>query len=250
MPVVAHPDSPKPELAWRDWSAPVAGLEWLNLDSEWRDESYARAGAGRGRLPGATGPGAGVAPRASDVSAVALGRRRRAAHDGWRWPGTTRTAAWAAGGGDRGDPRARAYGAVDLRGELRDVRRAGPARWTADRRRGGDARRLLDATRRGQRLHRHRRASRRRRWSTFGRRSVPRRLGWGTRCVRRRGRADLSIDAACRARVRCCCATASRWPSPRRGVAVRSVPGQAPTGSKSGSSLAAVPWIVDQSDLL
>ena len=42
MPVVAHPDSSKPELAWRDWGAPVAGLEWLNLDSGWRDESYAR----------------------------------------------------------------------------------------------------------------------------------------------------------------------------------------------------------------
>jgi hypothetical protein len=42
MPVVTHPDSPKPELAWRDWDLPVAGLEWLNLDSGWRDESYAR----------------------------------------------------------------------------------------------------------------------------------------------------------------------------------------------------------------
>ena len=42
MPVAAHPDSPKAELAWKDWGAPVAGLEWLNLDSEWRDESRAR----------------------------------------------------------------------------------------------------------------------------------------------------------------------------------------------------------------
>jgi hypothetical protein len=42
MPVAAHPDSPKAELSWKDWGAPVAGLEWLNLDSHWRDESRAR----------------------------------------------------------------------------------------------------------------------------------------------------------------------------------------------------------------
>jgi hypothetical protein len=42
MPVVAHPDSAKAELAWKDWEAPVAGLEWLNLDSGWRDESRTR----------------------------------------------------------------------------------------------------------------------------------------------------------------------------------------------------------------
>jgi hypothetical protein len=40
--VAAHPDSTKPELAWRDWSAPIDGLEWINLDSEWRDETRAR----------------------------------------------------------------------------------------------------------------------------------------------------------------------------------------------------------------
>ena len=37
--VAAHPLSPRAELAWSDWSAPIAGLEWLNADSEWRDES-------------------------------------------------------------------------------------------------------------------------------------------------------------------------------------------------------------------
>jgi hypothetical protein len=36
--VAAHPDSAKPSLRWTDWSAPVDGVEWLNLDSEWRDE--------------------------------------------------------------------------------------------------------------------------------------------------------------------------------------------------------------------
>lgn len=40
--VAAHPDSPKPELAWSDWTLPFDGLEWLNLDTEWRDESRAR----------------------------------------------------------------------------------------------------------------------------------------------------------------------------------------------------------------
>ena len=37
--IVAHPTSPKRELAWSAWDAPYDGLEWLNADSEWRDES-------------------------------------------------------------------------------------------------------------------------------------------------------------------------------------------------------------------
>jgi hypothetical protein len=37
--IAAHPVSNKPELDWRDWSVPLDGLEWLNGDSEWRDES-------------------------------------------------------------------------------------------------------------------------------------------------------------------------------------------------------------------
>ena len=42
MPIAAHPDSRKLELAWKDWATPIAGLEWLNLDSAWRDESGTR----------------------------------------------------------------------------------------------------------------------------------------------------------------------------------------------------------------
>lgn len=38
--VAAHPGSPKPELAWQAWDAPVDGIEWLNADSEWRDEPW------------------------------------------------------------------------------------------------------------------------------------------------------------------------------------------------------------------
>jgi hypothetical protein len=37
--IAAHPGSEKPELQWSDWDAPIGGLEWLNADSEWRDES-------------------------------------------------------------------------------------------------------------------------------------------------------------------------------------------------------------------
>jgi hypothetical protein len=42
MSIAAHPGSPKASLRWTDWDAPVDGLEWLNADSEWRDE---RAGS-------------------------------------------------------------------------------------------------------------------------------------------------------------------------------------------------------------
>jgi hypothetical protein len=36
--IVAHPGSPRQPLEWRDWDLPFDGLEWLNADSEWRDE--------------------------------------------------------------------------------------------------------------------------------------------------------------------------------------------------------------------
>jgi hypothetical protein len=42
FPVVSHPHSPKASLAWRAWNLPIGGLEWLNLDSEWRDEPALR----------------------------------------------------------------------------------------------------------------------------------------------------------------------------------------------------------------
>jgi hypothetical protein len=40
--VAAHPGSPKAGLAWLDWSVPIDAVEWLNADSEWRDEPRAR----------------------------------------------------------------------------------------------------------------------------------------------------------------------------------------------------------------
>lgn len=37
--VAAHPSHRKPESRWTEWEAPLGGLEWLNGDSEWRDEA-------------------------------------------------------------------------------------------------------------------------------------------------------------------------------------------------------------------
>lgn len=41
--ILAHPDSPRAELSWRGQGMSDAdGLEWINADSEWRDESAPR----------------------------------------------------------------------------------------------------------------------------------------------------------------------------------------------------------------
>jgi hypothetical protein len=37
--IAAHPGSPRPSLRWKDWDAAIDGLEWINGDSEWRDET-------------------------------------------------------------------------------------------------------------------------------------------------------------------------------------------------------------------
>jgi hypothetical protein len=34
--IAAHPDSPKPELAWKEWVAPFDAIEIFNLDTSWR----------------------------------------------------------------------------------------------------------------------------------------------------------------------------------------------------------------------
>jgi hypothetical protein len=66
--IAAHPDSPRPALRWTAWEVPVDGLEWINADSGWRDESataLARAVAGYPlRAPGAM---ASVLDRPSDL---------------------------------------------------------------------------------------------------------------------------------------------------------------------------------------
>ena len=43
--VVAHPDSPKDDLRWREWNEPFDGIELINLDSGWRSR-VAEAGWG------------------------------------------------------------------------------------------------------------------------------------------------------------------------------------------------------------
>lgn len=40
MSIAAHPDSPRAELRWSEWNAAFDGMEWLNGDSQWRDEGY------------------------------------------------------------------------------------------------------------------------------------------------------------------------------------------------------------------
>jgi hypothetical protein len=49
--IVAHPDSAKPSLRWYDWDVPFDGLEWLNADTEWRDESRAELARALIRYP-------------------------------------------------------------------------------------------------------------------------------------------------------------------------------------------------------
>jgi hypothetical protein len=40
--IAAHPDHPKAGLSWTDWDVPIDGLEWLNADVDWRNESRSR----------------------------------------------------------------------------------------------------------------------------------------------------------------------------------------------------------------
>ena len=40
--IVAHPDSPKLELRWREWGAPVDAIEMINPDSGWRVRAQER----------------------------------------------------------------------------------------------------------------------------------------------------------------------------------------------------------------
>ncbi|HEY0284354.1 MAG TPA: CehA/McbA family metallohydrolase, partial [Vicinamibacterales bacterium] len=49
--IVAHPHSVKPSLRWTDWNAPFDAMEWLNADSEWRDEGSAQLARALIRYP-------------------------------------------------------------------------------------------------------------------------------------------------------------------------------------------------------
>ena len=95
MPIVAHPDSPKSELAWTDTDSPIAGIEWLNLDSAWRSASKLRLS--RLAFDALIRPGPAVArlldrPVQSLARWDALATRRRVVGVA----ATTRMAVWAA----------------------------------------------------------------------------------------------------------------------------------------------------------
>ena len=86
--IAAHPFSPRQELAWTDWSAPLDGIEWVSADSEWRDEG--RFALGRAVLGYLSRPAAALAslldrPVSTLVKWDELAARRRiialAAHD-------------------------------------------------------------------------------------------------------------------------------------------------------------------------
>ena len=89
--VAAHPDSAKAELKWSGEPAVIDGIEWLNLDSEWRDEP--RGALMRVALHYVVRPGPALAS-ILDRPAGALERWRAmsarrpvvalAAHDAWR----------------------------------------------------------------------------------------------------------------------------------------------------------------------
>ena len=48
--VVAHPDSPKPQLQWREWTAPFDGIELVNPDTSWRVHRQQRGWRSKLRL--------------------------------------------------------------------------------------------------------------------------------------------------------------------------------------------------------
>jgi hypothetical protein len=48
--IVAHPDSPKEELRWREWDAPFDAIEIANLDTAWRQRATADSWRSRLRL--------------------------------------------------------------------------------------------------------------------------------------------------------------------------------------------------------
>ncbi len=49
--IVAHPDSAKLGLRWHDWDAEYDAMEWLNADTEWRDESGPQLARALARYP-------------------------------------------------------------------------------------------------------------------------------------------------------------------------------------------------------
>jgi hypothetical protein len=49
--IVAHPDSAKAGLRWTEWNTEFDGMEWLNADTEWRDERQVQLARALVRYP-------------------------------------------------------------------------------------------------------------------------------------------------------------------------------------------------------
>ncbi|HET9468930.1 MAG TPA: CehA/McbA family metallohydrolase [Vicinamibacterales bacterium] len=49
--IVAHAHSARPGLQWHEWDAPFDGMEWLNADTEWRDERSQQLARALARYP-------------------------------------------------------------------------------------------------------------------------------------------------------------------------------------------------------
>jgi hypothetical protein len=85
--IAAHPDSPKRELRWIDWNAPVDGIEIVNLDTSWRVLAQQTGLRPKWRLLAALGtypfrPGETIAGLLGDSPEIldrwgSLARRRR-----------------------------------------------------------------------------------------------------------------------------------------------------------------------------
>ncbi|PYR15981.1 MAG: hypothetical protein DMF94_29665 [Acidobacteria bacterium] len=55
--IAAHPDSPKPQLRWQEWTAPFDGIELLNPDTSWRlwtQQATAAIRSPKSSTPGST----------------------------------------------------------------------------------------------------------------------------------------------------------------------------------------------------
>jgi hypothetical protein len=107
--LVAHPDSPKPELHWREWSAPFDAIEVVNPDTGWRVQAQRSGWRSKMRLLAALvdypfRPAETITGLLSEETLgrwAAIARERRVVTVG----GADAHARLALGGGDPGDTR-------------------------------------------------------------------------------------------------------------------------------------------------
>ena len=95
--IAAHPDSPKPELRWRDWTAPFDGVELINPDTSWRvhaTRERARRQVAALAIAAGLSRTAGRSHRQLLTDTDALRDKWIATTTtgrSWRWPAPTRT---------------------------------------------------------------------------------------------------------------------------------------------------------------